>query len=314
MVLPTFFRKPQTFGIVGESEILAVAVGRNQSPALGPGHGPILAVVVGGRIAGSVIGNGVSVVFRQQVPPGGIAVGVAVAGGPVGGGQNIAHRVVGIGVGLSAAGLLRQLVLGIVGIGVGGAVFRVSGDVAQYVIGVAVGNVRGQIVLQLRNLGGGICGGDIPVGVGLLVDTASDGRKPLQGIIPVGQCVAHCRFVGSQQAGCFTISVRFGIIGASQLPVLSGQLVIGIIGLMGGNDIARGVLNSTGHQPAQRIIGVFVGVACLAVMHRMKLSGYPCRSRPTTGTAGAFLLRMVSYRGRLWTFLRPKPRKKSPVL
>ena len=251
--------QPQAIGIVGEAEALAVAVGRHQPPALGPGHGPILAVVIGGGIAGSVIGNGVSVVFRQQVPPGGIAVGVGVAGGAVGGGQNIAHRVVGIGVGLSAAGLLRQLVLGIVGIGVGGAVFRVGGNISQNIIGIAVGDVRGKIVLQLRNLGGGICGGDIPVGVGLSVDAASNRGKPLQGIIPVGQRIAYRRFVGSQQAGCLTVSVGFRIIGASQLPVLSGQLVVGIIGLPGGQHSSGAVPDRTGHEPSQGVVAVLIG-------------------------------------------------------
>ena len=108
--------------------------------------------------------------------------------------------------------------------------------------------------------------------VGLLVDATSDGGEPLQGIVSKAQCVAYGGLVGSQQTGGLTVSVGFRIIGATQLPVLCRQLIVGVIGLTGGYDIARGVLNSTGHQTSLGIIAVLVGQAGLAVLYRIELS------------------------------------------
>ena len=47
----------------------ALGIGRaGQSSAAGPGEGPIPAVIVGGGVAAAVVGDGVAVVGRQQVP------------------------------------------------------------------------------------------------------------------------------------------------------------------------------------------------------------------------------------------------------
>ena len=97
------------------------------------------------------------------------------------------------------------------------------------------------------------------------------GGKTLQGIVSKAQRVAHSGFVGSQQACGFTVSVGFRIIGASQLPVLCGQLVIGIVGLPGSDDIAGRVFDGAGHQTALGIVAVLIGQACLAVLYGIEL-------------------------------------------
>ena len=164
------------------------------------------------------------VVGNQQILPCAGAVGIVVGGGSVGGRQNIARCIVGVGISFGAAGLLGQLVLGIVGIGVGGAVFRVGGNIAQNIVGVAVGDIRGKIIGQSRYLGCGVGAGNVPVGVGFSVDAACDGGEPLQFVVAVCQRIAHSGLVGSQQTGGFTVGIGFGIVGVSNTPVLSGEL------------------------------------------------------------------------------------------
>lgn len=89
----------------------------------------------------------------------------------------------------------------------------------------------------------------------------------LQGVISIGQRIANSGAVGSQQTGGFAVGVRFGIVGCSNSPLLTGELVVGIVSLSGGQDHSGGIADSAGHKPPQGIVGVFVGVACFAVMH-----------------------------------------------
>ena len=213
----------------------------------------------------------ISVHRREQIPPRAVAVGIAVAGGSVGGCQNIARRVIGVGIGLTAADLLQKLVLGIVGIGVGGAALGVGGDIAQNIVGIAVGDIRGKIVGQPRYLGGGVRSGGIPVGIGLAVNAACDAGQPLQHIIVIGARAANRGGMGGQQAGGQAVGIDLGIVGAAYLPGLGGQLVVGIVGLPGGEDIARAVFHRACHQATLRIVAILIGKPRLTILHGVQL-------------------------------------------
>ena len=90
----------QSAGIVGEAQAVGSVGGRRQAPAVLPRHCPPGAVAVAGGIAYGVVDNRLPVKKTgEQILPVGITVGVAVGGGAIGGGQNVACAVVGIGVG-----------------------------------------------------------------------------------------------------------------------------------------------------------------------------------------------------------------------
>ena len=184
--------QPQALGIIGVRNTLAAAGSGGQSPSFCPAKCPGGSVVVtSGITAARLVGNGVTVHGSKQVPPRAVAIGIAVAGGSVGGCQNIARRVIGVGIGLTSADLLQKLVLGIVGIGVGGAALGVGGDIAQNIVGIAVGDIRGKIVGQPRYLGGSVRSGGIPIGIGLTIDAACDAGQTLQHIIVIGARAAN---------------------------------------------------------------------------------------------------------------------------
>ena len=113
--------------------------------------------------------------------------------------------------------------------------------------------------------------GDIPVSKGLAVDTACNRGKPLQHIIVIGALAAHSGSMGCQQSGSQTVGIDLGIAIAAHLPGLGCHLVIGIVGLAGGEDIAIGILHRACHQAAQRIVRILVGKARFAVLHRIQL-------------------------------------------
>ena len=175
-----------------------------------------------------------------------------MAGGPVGGSQNIARRVVAVLVGCCAVGFNgSQLIQGIIGVCVLCAVFRVGGNISQGIVGVAIGDIRRKIVLQLGHLGGGFVGaGDIPVDVGLPVDSSGDTCKPLEVVVAECQLISNRRSVGCQEAVCLSVSEGLRIARVPHLPGLLRQLIVGVIGLPGGQNVPGSVPDGTGHQTA----------------------------------------------------------------
>ena len=91
----------QAAGIVGKTQAVASVGSGCKATAVGPGEVPANAVVVAGGIAYGVVDNRLPVKTGEQILPVGITVGVAVGGGAIGGGQNVAYRVIGIGVAFS---------------------------------------------------------------------------------------------------------------------------------------------------------------------------------------------------------------------
>ena len=264
--------QPQAFGIIGVGNALATAGSGHQSPALCPAKCPGGSVVVtSGITAARLVGNSVAVHGSEQVPPRAVAIGIAVAGSSVGGCQNIARGIIGVGICLTAADLLQKLVLGIVGIGVGGAALGVGGDIAQNIVGIAVGDIRGKIVGQSCHLCSGVRSGGIPIGIGLAVNAACDAGQPLQHIIVIGARAANRGGMGGQQAGGQAVGIALGIVGAAHLPGLGGQLVVGIVGLPGGEDIARAVFHRACHQAALRIVAILIGKPRLTILHGVQL-------------------------------------------
>ena len=146
-------RCADTVVVIGIGDGMASTDGFDQIPALGPLKGPTGAVVVAGGIAAAVVGNGLSIVSRQQIAPLGIAVGIAVAVG----GFEIAKTVVGVGIG-GVTRSFQKLALGIVGVGNDFAVRSgVGGNVAKGIIGIAVAGRAGQAaVADLADLGSGL--------------------------------------------------------------------------------------------------------------------------------------------------------------
>ena len=96
-----------------------------------------------------------------------------MTGRSVGGGEDITHTVVGVGVGLTATGLAEQLVRGVVriGIGVGGTVFRIGRDVPKLVVLIAIGieSIPGTDLILVRT--------DLPDS--LCIDKVSSTPAPL---------------------------------------------------------------------------------------------------------------------------------------
>ena len=166
--------------------------------------------------------------FRQQILPGGVSVGVAVGGGSIGSRLDITGCIIGVSVSLGAAGLLCQLILGIVGIGIKGAVIRVKQDISVGIVTVGIRNIRGKVVGQLRKQIRGAVPGTVPIAVILAVNAAGDFLKPLKFIITVAQRITDGRLVGSQQACGFAVGVGFGIGGAADSPLLTGELSTGM--------------------------------------------------------------------------------------
>ena len=97
-----------TVAVVGVGVALSICCGIGQSPTFFPGEGPTGTVVVADGIAGTVIGNGLSVISRQEVRPLCIPIGVSVSGCAIAGSQDVATSACvlpGIGlVALSHAG------------------------------------------------------------------------------------------------------------------------------------------------------------------------------------------------------------------
>ena len=121
--------------------------------------------------------------------------------------QNIANGVVGICVGGIPDDGLGQLVLGIIGIGDGAVRIAVGGDVTHAVIGIGIAAVGGQVIENLRHLGGGLGRVDVPVGVALAVDTAGDRLQPPQTVIAHGQGLTRSGGMGIQTAVLPTLYV-----------------------------------------------------------------------------------------------------------
>ena len=146
-------RGADTVVVIGIGDGMASTDGFGQIPAFRPGEFPLGAVVVAGGIAAAVVGNGLSIVSRQQIAPLGIAVGIAVAVG----GFEIAKTVVGVGIG-GVTRSFQKLALGIVGVGNDFAVRSgVGGNVAKGIIGIAVAGRAGQAaVADLADLGSGL--------------------------------------------------------------------------------------------------------------------------------------------------------------
>ena len=94
-----------TFVVISIGNRLVVAGRRYQIAAFLPAECPAGAVVVAGGITGAVIGNGLTVISRQQVFPLGITIGIGMAIGT----GDVAAEVIGIGVGGRSNNRLRQL-------------------------------------------------------------------------------------------------------------------------------------------------------------------------------------------------------------
>ena len=127
----------------------------------------------------------------------GITVGVTVSGSAIGGGQNIACAVVGIGVGRISR-RFQQLALVIVGVGNGALPGSGEGcDVTHAVIGIA-------ILLPAAGHGchlqGGLGAVNIPVGILPGDGAAGDGGQAPQAIVAHGQGSAHTGGHGVQAA------------------------------------------------------------------------------------------------------------------
>ena len=237
------------------------AVGPAEGPPAGPCEAPLPPVVVGGGVAATVVGDGVSVIGGQQVLPIGIAVGVGVALAAVGGRQQIARPVVGEGICGVAVGGPRQLTQRIVGVAPCPAAGGLLRDVPGGVVGEAAADLllapEGAAVLgDLR--GGAACPVCISVGPAGL---AADSRQAAQRIIGEAETISHSGGHGGQQAvgdGVFrrVVGVLLGIGGAVQHPRLSRGLTVGVVAL-GGMQHLRPVLRHRAvRQPVQPVIDV----------------------------------------------------------
>ena len=93
----------QAAGIVGKTQAVASVGSGCKATAVGPGEVPPGTIEVAGGIAYGGVDNRLPVKTGEQILPVGITVGVGVAvgGSAIGGGQNIAYRVIGIGVAFS---------------------------------------------------------------------------------------------------------------------------------------------------------------------------------------------------------------------
>ena len=67
----------------------------------------VLPSIESGGVTGAIVGDALSIICRQQIPPVGIAIGIAVT---IGGGD-ITNSIVGVIVGGCAVGGLSQLAL-----------------------------------------------------------------------------------------------------------------------------------------------------------------------------------------------------------
>ena len=99
-------RRADTFMVVGVENLLTGSCCRNQIPPFFPAEGPAGAVVIAGGVAGTVIGDGLAVVSRQQIIP----VGVFVSVGMTVGAGDIAEAIIGVSVGIITDGRLGQLI------------------------------------------------------------------------------------------------------------------------------------------------------------------------------------------------------------
>ena len=91
----------QAAGIVSKAQAVGSIRSGCKAPAIGPGEVPAGAVEVAGGVANGIVGNRLAVKGGKQVLPAGITIGVAVGGGAIGRSQDIAYRVIGIGVAFS---------------------------------------------------------------------------------------------------------------------------------------------------------------------------------------------------------------------
>ena len=142
--------------------------------------------------------------------------------GAIGGGQNVARTVVGVGVG----GVTRRTEqLTQVVIGVGNDAFsrgRIGGDVTHAVIGIA-------ILLPAAGHGCHLHGGlgtvNIPVGILPGDGAAGNGSQPPQTIVAHGQSCAYAGGHGIQTAVGSVVGIGFRVSSATRLPVLVCELV-----------------------------------------------------------------------------------------
>ena len=202
--------------------------------------------------------------------------------GTIGSRANVAHAVIGVGVGLTAAGLAEQLVQGIIGIGigVGSAVFRIRRDVPKLVVLIAIGieSIPGtDLILVRTDLAGGLGRADVPVGVVAVQKIGIYLAQPLEGIVGQGEAAkggialleGH---IGKAALG-LAVGEYLGIGGVAYGPLLPGELVIGIIDLPGMHKgIAAAILYGAGGQPTQGVIAIGVNIAGLAVGDPVKLT------------------------------------------
>ena len=81
--------------------------------------------------------------------------------------------------------------------------------------------------------------------------------------------------MGGKQSCGQTVGVGFRILGATDPPLLTAELVIGIVGLPGGQDYAGRIADRTGHEPSQGIVAVLVGytriIFVLLITYRVEL-------------------------------------------
>ena len=149
----------QSVRVIGVGVGNAILLRTGEVSTLLPLEIPPGTVVIAGGVAGTVIGDGLTVKLGEQVLPNRMTIGIGMCSRAVAGSEDIARVVVGIGVGLSAAGLGEKLILGIVGEGVSRCVFLVGCDVAQGVIGIGViegGAGEGAAVPVLMDKPGGL--------------------------------------------------------------------------------------------------------------------------------------------------------------
>ena len=101
---------PQTVHSVGVRNGRTAVVCRRQPTAALPGEVPACAVVIAQGVANGIIGDGMSIVRRQQVWPRSVAVGVSV---PICR-QEIARGIVGVRIGDAAAAGRNELPLNVI--------------------------------------------------------------------------------------------------------------------------------------------------------------------------------------------------------
>lgn len=292
---------------VGFGILIVAGFCGNQVASLLPGEVPIGTVIILGGIANGIVGNFFPVELNEKVLPhvifSAIAIQIVVAiligmdCGPIGGSEDIARAVIGVGVGLTAAGLLGQLVLGIVGIGVGSAVFRIGGYVTQFVIGIAVGIERipvGILILVGADLPGGLCGANVPISVVAVQQVRIHLAHPLQCIVgkskaAKGGCALFEGHIGEAACG-FTVGEGLSVGGAAYGPLLGSELVVGVVDLPGLQQlISTAVPYGAGIQPPQGIVIIGVGIAGLTVGDAVELpiAGVGVGQDPPIGIGGS---------------------------